>query len=166
MASARRLYTTFHHEGPRERYRRLVDWPDRPVLAGYARDIVYRSDKWHDGVQDYTHRVDGQVEVICDASLRRLGALPNPSRSVRLARPAGTVARIGDALELTFETPGGERRTVNFEAGPELYDSPELFAFDAGSFHYYAFPVRPVDRCRVVILRSKDMVIRPGGLDG
>lgn len=164
MASARQLYTDFHHEGPRERYTRRLDWPDNPVVVGHATNVVYRSDKWYDGQHDYTHTIDCETEVICDKTCRKLGRLANV-RPVRLARPR-TGSRIGDAVELTFTTPDGGRRIVSFDADGRLYGSPEVVAFDAGDTHYYYWGVRPGDGAKAIILRSRDLVITPGGLDG
>ena len=164
MASARKLYTDFHHEAPRERYQRKLDWPDRPVVVGMATNIVYRSDKWGDGIHDYTHPIDCVAEVICDASAGVLGH-HLAGRSTRLAGPR-TGSRTGDAIELTFRDASGRKRTVGFDAGPRLYDSPEVIAFDVGDMHYYAWGSRPGDGAKAIIVRSRDLVITPGGLDG
>ena len=168
MASARKLYTAFHHEAPREAYRLTLDWPDHPVRVGIATAIVYRSDKWHDGIHDYEHRIDADdAEVICDRSLRDFGDLRRvAARKVCLASPPATSSRIGDAVELRVRRDDGRIVTASFGGGPRLYDSPEIVTFDRGGLHYYVWPSHRRDRAKAVIVRSRSLVITPGGLDG
>ena len=160
MPSARSLYTAFHAEAPREAYERKMHWPDNPVIVGRAKAITYRSDKWHEGVHDYEHRIDGDVIVICDRSARTFGAIGG-SPSIRSPWTPKAAGRLGTAVELVAALDDGRTVRVKFDAGRDLYSGPELVAWTRAGLHYYAILSKPA-----IILRSRDMVVTPAGLDG
>lgn len=164
---AAKLYERFHSSPVAETWPGIrIDWPEHPVVVGRLARIVYRSDKWREGVHDYEHAVETPVEVIVDqAFLPALGeAFRGKTRAAKIPRPPRDVARLGDGIELVVALPGTARATLRTETGPRLYDSPPLVTFDAGAVHYYAIPVGDLDQA--IVLRGKGMRVTERGLVG
>jgi hypothetical protein len=90
------LYRAFHDDDPRQELEIPVEWPSSFVAFGHALEIVYRSDKWGDGVIDYVHPFEPGTDIL--AAVRSVEGGPPLS----VPAPAEPVAWLGGLVELSL----------------------------------------------------------------
>ena len=161
------LYRQFHDREPFGEWRIPVQWPTRWRMKGDALRVVYRSDKWGDGVVDYVHPFEPGAEVF-------VGSQDEPRiGGYKIGRPRGPVAWLGGVVELTAFVGG---QAVNLSppagAGADPRDLPMLLAYAPGKTARLIFvPERAVPALGagpgdVIIVKGGDLDVRPEGIVG
>ena len=112
---SRELFEDFHESDPIRALDLNCEWPDLGVVAGEAVSVVYRSDKWGDGVIDYVHPFAPMTAAIVPGS---------EWGDVAIALPEGSLAWLGGLVELQIDTGSGPRNVAG-APDPEL-DPREL----------------------------------------
>lgn len=113
------LFREFHDREPAELFEVKADWSSPGEFLGEAILIVYRSDKWGDGANDYIHFFDSSPGVYRMKADQELGNVPLE------------VALLGGLVELQILTEGGQVIDVgpgDVPGGP--LDLPWLGAFE------------------------------------
>ena len=104
---SRDLYEDFHESDPIQALELNCEWPDLDIVAGEAVSVVYRSDKWGDGVIDYVHPFAPMTAAIIPGS---------ESSDLAIALPEGSLAWLGGLVELKIDTGSGP---INVAGDPD-----------------------------------------------